>query len=130
MSHWYTIDDSDLQVAYSGAWDVIRGGGHYSGSAHSTGEVGATATLTFKGALYCFVQSCSVLRQVKPLGTGIKVWMSVPTGDWNQISGYHINGDYIERHIECHDVPGYNELTFIREGLGEGPHTITISTLR
>jgi hypothetical protein len=53
--------------------------------------------------------------------------MSVPTGDWNQISGYHIKGDFIDRHIECKPVPGYNELTFIREGLGEGPHTIVIT---
>ena len=54
--------------------------------------------------------------------------MSVPSGDWNQISTYRIKGDYIERHIECDKtVPRYNELTFIREGLGEGPHTIVIT---
>lgn len=108
MSHWYTIDDADLQVAYSGGWNVVTGSGHYMGSAHSTAETGATATLTFKG-------------------TGIKVWMSVPSGDWNQISTYRIKGDYIERHIECEAVPRFNELTFIREGLGEGPHTIVIA---
>ncbi|KAH6910876.1 hypothetical protein BKA70DRAFT_1268819 [Coprinopsis sp. MPI-PUGE-AT-0042] len=86
MAHWYTIDNESPLIAYSGRWDLVRGDGHSGGSVYSTTEIGATATFRWKGR-------------------GIKIWMSAPTGDWNQISSYLINGEYIERHIECKTVP-------------------------
>ncbi|MBP2631261.1 MAG: hypothetical protein H6Q70_1889 [Firmicutes bacterium] len=106
---WKRVDDSALEITYSGAWNTVSNAVfYYNGICHASNEVDAKAQFNFSGSKLRIIGN-----HFKNKSTSVDVYIDgTKTGNFSQ----YMSGD----------VGMYCVLEFETTDLGDGEHYVTI----